>query len=92
MARRINSKGNNKEPEHTSPAEMETTGPETKYGVVAHAKRVNVRNQPSLVAEVLEIIHEGDKVVILAKLPNFYKVATGNSPEAYIDSRYIEEV
>lgn len=77
----------------SSPAEVETTVPETdKYGKIANALHVNVRKEPNLQAEVLEVLREGDQVKLLDKLPNFWEVSTSTHSIAYIASEFIEEV
>lgn len=75
-----------------SPAEVETMVSETiKNGTIVGALNVNVRKGPSLESEVLEVLRKGDKVRILDKDNNFYKVSTSVNPVAYIAFDFIKE-
>lgn len=74
-----------------SPAELETTGPETKNGTVANSLYVNVRKEPSYESDVLEVLRKGDKVIVLGKSGDFYKVSTSVNKIAYISSDFIKE-
>lgn len=74
-----------------SPAQVETTGPETKYGIITNAALVNVRKRPNLESEVLEVLPRGEKVKVLGKSGGFHKVSTGQNKIAYISSNFIEE-
>lgn len=74
-----------------SPAELETTGPETKNGTVANSLYVNVRKEPSYESDVLEVLRKGDKVIVLGKSGEFYKVSTSINKIAYISSEFIKE-
>lgn len=74
-----------------SPAELETTGPETKNGTVANSLYVNVRKEPSYESDVLEVLRKGDKVIVLGKSGEFYKVSTSVNKIAYISSEFIKE-
>lgn len=75
-----------------SSAEGEANGPETKNGVIVNALNVNVRKEPSLETNnVIEILRQGDKVKILDKVGDFYKVSTSTNSVAYIFSSYIKE-
>lgn len=80
-----------KELTEESPAQVETTGPETKYGTITNAALVNVRKKPSLGSEVLEVLARGEKVKVLGKSGGFYKVSTRLNRTAYISSNFIEE-
>lgn len=74
------------------PAEVETTGPETKNGIVKDCLHVKVRNRPSYDSDVVEVLRKGDKVKILGKVGDFYRVSTSVNNDAYISSDFIEEV
>lgn len=74
-----------------SPAQVETRGPETINGTIVNSLLVNVRKEPSLESEVLEIVKKGDKVTILDKVKDFYKVETKSKIIAYISSNFVEE-
>lgn len=77
----------------SSPAEVETPVPNTeKNGKIANTLYVNVRKEPNLQAEVLEVLREGDQVKLLDKLPNFWEVSTSTHSVAYVASEFIEEV
>lgn len=80
-----------KEIREVSPAELETTGPETKNGTVVNSLYVNVRKEPSYESDVLEVLRKGDKVIILGKSGEFYKVSTSVNKIAYIFSEFIKE-
>lgn len=75
----------------TSPAEVETDGPETKNGIVENSLHVKVRKEPSYESDVLEVLRKGDKVNILGKSGEFYKVSTKVNKIAYISSDFIKE-
>lgn len=76
-----------------SPAEVETNGPETKYGIVEGANLVKVRREPWTDDDnVLEVLRTGDKVKILGKVDGFYKVSTAKNSVAYISSSFIKEI
>lgn len=76
-----------------SPAEVETTGPETKNGIITGAMYVNVRREPCLDDDnVLEILREGDKVKFVdMKIDGFYKVTTSTHSVAYISASFVKE-
>lgn len=75
-----------------SPAKMETTGPETKNGIIVNTRYVKVRREPKMVeGNVLDILGCGDKVKILEKVDGFYKVSTNTHKIAYISSDFIKE-
>lgn len=75
----------------TSHAEVGAAGPETKNGIVANSLHVKVRKEPSFEADVLEVLRKGDKVVILGKEGEFYKVSTSVNKLAYISLDFIKE-
>lgn len=75
-----------------SPAEVETTGPETKNGIIVGAMNVKVRKEPWADDDnVIEVLRRGDKVVINDKVGGFYKVSTSVHPVAYISSTFVKE-
>lgn len=78
------------EEKEESPAEMETTGPETKNGIIENSLIVNLRREPSLESPVLEVLNRGDKVTIVDKKDNFYKVSVRNRI-GYILSDFVKE-
>lgn len=73
------------------PAEVETDGPETKNGIVKDCLHVKVRKEPGYDSDVLEILRAGDKVTILGKVGNFYRVSTSVNRDAYISSEFVGE-
>lgn len=83
----------NNKPIEQSPAEVETTVPPTvTNGVIVNALLVNVRREPCLNADVLEVLRKGDKVAILEKGTEFWKVSTSVNKIAYISSDFVMEV
>lgn len=80
-----------KENTELSPAEVETTGPETKNGIVVNSLYVNVRRWPDKDSEVVETLRAGDKVVIYGKKGDFYEVSTSVNHRVYISSEYLKE-
>lgn len=75
----------------SSPAEVEKNGPETKNGIVINSIHVKVRKEPSYESDVMEVLREGDKVTILDKVGDFYKVSTKSNDVAYISSDFVKE-
>ena len=76
----------------SSPAKVETAVPQTvKNGIIINALLVNVRERPSFESRVLEVLKKGDKVKILKKGIDFWKVSTKNHSVAYISSKYVTE-
>lgn len=75
-----------------SPADVETMVPQTiTNGTIDGALNVNVRKEPSMKSDVIEVLRKGDKVRLLAKSGDFYKVSTSVNPVAYISSDFIKE-
>lgn len=74
-----------------SPAELETTGPETTNGTIINSLHVKVRKEPRYDADVLEVLRKGDKVIIHGKSGYFYQVSTNSNEIAYISSDFIKE-
>lgn len=66
-----------KENEVKSSTEMETMAPETKTGTVAYTVAANIREHPSLEANIVDCLLRGDKVLIHYKTTNgFYKITS----------------
>lgn len=83
---------NNFEKEETSPAEVETPVPKTVInGKIVNTLHVNVRREPTSDSDVLEILRKGDRVKVLEKGEEFWKVSTSVHRIAYISSNFIEE-
>lgn len=76
-----------------SPAEVETTTvPQTVInGEIVNTLHVKVRRDPNFESEVLEVLRKGDKVKILEKGTDFWKVSTSVNKIAYISSEFIKE-
>lgn len=70
--------------------EVET--PDVFVGTVSHCKKLNVRSKPSVDAEVLTIINEGEEITIVRyenESEDFYQVKTKNNIEGYCMKKYI---
>lgn len=74
-----------------SPAEVEKTGPETKNGIIVNALFVNVRREPDYESEMVELLRKSDRVEIVGKVGEFYKVNTSVNRGVYISSNFIKE-
>lgn len=75
-----------------SPTEVETPVPPTvTNGVIANALYVKVRKEPDFESDVLEVLPKGDKVTILEKGKDFWKVSTSINKIAYISSQFVKE-
>ena len=70
--------------------EIERT--QTKNGVVAHCKFLNIRKFPSETASIVKVINAGETVTIdMTKFSNnFYKVITEFGDEGYANKNFIE--
>lgn len=77
-----------------SPAEVETTTvpPTVTNGEIINAvHHVAVRMEPNFESVVLEVLRKGDKVKVLEKGNDFWKVSTSINPIAYVHSKFIKE-
>lgn len=78
-----------------SPAEMETTGPETINGIITgtiiNSVHVRARREPNIESDVIELLRKGDHVKILGNVSGFYKVETFTNNIAYILSDFVKE-
>lgn len=75
-----------------SPAEVEQSGDrKTRTGIVVEAAYVNVRKEPDVKSDVLEVFRKGDRAVILGEVGGFYKIKTSVNPTAYISSMFFHE-
>lgn len=78
-----------------SPAKEETAVPPTvRNGVIVTPNNilyVKVRKKPSFDSEPIEVLRKGDKVKLLKKETNFWKVSTSTNKIAYISSEFIKE-
>lgn len=75
-----------------SPSDVETTVPPTvTNGEIINALNVKVRKTPNPESKVLEVLRKGDKVKVLEKGDDFWKVSTSVNKIAYISSNFIKE-
>lgn len=74
-----------------SSAEVKTPGPETKNGIIVNCIYVNVRKDPSILAESIKRLRSGSSVEIHKKVYDFYKVSSKDVPEGYIHSKFVKE-
>lgn len=74
-----------------SHTEVETNGPETKYGTITNAPYVNLRKEASLGSDVLEVLTENDKVKIFGKEKDFYRVKALSRRIGFVQDNYIKE-
>lgn len=73
-----------------SPAEMETTGPETINGIISNSLNVKMRAEPDYESIVIGLLAKGDCVKILGEENSFYKILTRTGKIAYVSSSYIK--
>lgn len=78
------------EPEKT-PDVNDTTDSGSIYGVVDNCRRLNVREKPSVEAEILTALKAGSEVRLLKdEMENgFYKICTASGLEGYCMCEYI---
>lgn len=76
------------------PAEVDTTGPETKNGIIVNALFVKLRTEPNFESIVVDTLRKGDEVTIISKVNGFSEVymSTSNNIRGYVSSNFIEEV
>lgn len=74
-----------------SSAEVETTGPETKNGIITNALFVKLRQEPNFNSEVVMVLRKDDVVTIVGKHGDFYKVTTKSNKVGYISSPFVKE-
>lgn len=89
-------KAKNSKMTDSSPAQVETNGPETRNGIIVNALYVKMRKEPTFESEILGILRKGDQVEIYEQTNEFYKVRpksvyVNNSRIVYIDKQYIKE-
>lgn len=73
-----------------SPAQVETNGPETKYGIVVNCLHLLMWKEPAAWSKEMGVLIEGAKVEILEKVDNFYKICVAGIV-SYVVSEYIKE-
>lgn len=66
--------------------------PETRYGMVANARFVNVREEASPTADVVRIANEGERFLILYEENGFYKVRFEDESEGFVLMDFVEEM
>lgn len=66
------------------------SAPATRSGIVTK-KYVNVRRYPSKTGEVLGRLQLNNKVEIIDKDGDYYRIKYKNYPEAYIATQFVEE-
>lgn len=81
-----------KEIKEESPAEVETTGPETINGVIVHCINVKVRKKASTESDPVEILRVGDKVHIHRQVKDFYEVDTSINKRVYILKAFVRQL
>lgn len=74
-----------------SPAQVEKNGPETRNGIIINSLFVKVRRRPSLESDIAELLRKGDRVHIIEKVGDFYKIETSVNKDVYISSKFIKE-
>lgn len=73
-----------------SPAQMETNGPETKYGIIINSLYVKFRSRPNFESEPIGILRKDEKIEILERLDEFYKVRVEDH-DVYVAAKYVKE-
>lgn len=74
-----------------SHSKYETNGPKTINGIIANKLLVNVRKEPRSDADVLGILNKGDRVTIIEKKADYYKIYSDDYGVCYISSNFIIE-
>lgn len=73
----------------TSPAEVETTGPETINGIITNALSVKARDAANPEGKVVDVLTKGDRVRILGESHGFYKVETNRKDIVYVSKKFV---
>lgn len=66
--------------------------PETRYGMVANARFVNIRKEASPTADVVRIANEGERFLILYEENGFYKVQFEDGTEGFVLIDFVLEM
>lgn len=90
--RRRSERERNRHYRYESSHEERTMEPETRNGIVCNAPRVNLRRTPEKADNVIKIVSEGDKVIILGLLLGYAHVRLIDGTEGYIHQQYCEGV
>ena len=77
-------------PEVTTPSEAEARAAKLP-GIVGNCARLNVRNEPNKMADVIAVLEAGSEVQLVNEDPvnGFYKVITADGREGYCMCDYI---
>lgn len=76
----------------SSPAEVETTGPETINGIIVNCINVKVRKKASADSDPVELLRVGDKVLIHRQIRDFYEVDTSTNKRVYILKAFVKQL
>lgn len=80
------------EPEEAAQVMAMAAYAETRYGVIQNARYVNVREEPSPVANVLRVANEGERLIILYEENGFYKVEFEDKTQGFIAKEFVKEL
>ena len=76
-----------------SPTEKETTVPEPVKGKISKELFVNIRRDPSMNNDPMDVLEKGDEVEIIGEIGDFYKVRFKNGSRiGYVLKELCEEV
>lgn len=64
----------------------------TKTGVVINCAMLNVRAKDDMVASIITVINEGDRVTVNKELKDFYAVTLANGVQGYVKKEFLEIV
>lgn len=74
-----------------SSARKKTTEPATENGIISNAVYVKVRETPDPGAKVITVVNAKDKVEILDKDGEYYKIRLSSGDVGYIFSKFFEK-
>lgn len=74
-----------------SPPNLESNGPETKNGIIYNSLFVKLRESPNPQSEVMDVLRNGDRVVIIGKEREFYEVLAKDNLHGYIFYKFLRE-
>lgn len=77
--------------EPKAPVEKESNGPITAHGTVCNTELLNIRSQPTFESKVVRTLRRGEKVDIIKKIGEFYKIALDKERVGYISSKFCKE-
>lgn len=64
----------------------------SKKGVVSNCAMLNVRAKDDMVASIITVINEGDRVTVNKELKDFYAVTLANGVQGYVKKEFLEIV